>query len=328
MSTGSGGTPIISIVVPVYGCEECLLALHARITAALAPLRIDYELVLVDDRSRDRSWNVLLDLAAADTTVRLLRLSRNFGQHAAITAGLAASRGDYAVVMDCDLQDPPEEIPRLLAKAEEGYDIVHTQRKGRSDSWFRRTASRSYFRVLNAVLGTSMNAERGNFSIVSRKVVEAFLEVNDKDRHYLMILEWLGFRSTAIPFQHAERYAGKSTYTLRTLLTFALDGLFFQTTTLLRWIVYSGFVLSACGLLLAAFFMVNYLFRDPYPGWTSLGVLLLVIGGFIITSTGVTGLYIGKIFTQVKDRPLYIVDVAVEGGVTREAHRARSEEST
>lgn len=327
-SADSGAAPRVSIVVPVYGCEACLRALHARITAALVPLAIGYELVLVDDRSPDRSWDVLLDLAAADDAIRLLRLSRNFGQHAAITAGLAASRGEFVIVMDCDLQDPPEEIPRLVAKAQEGYDVVYTERKGRSDSWLRRAASKVYFRLLNSVLGTRMNAELGNFSIVSRKVVHAFLEVNDKDRHYLMILEWLGFRSTAIPFQHAERFAGKSTYTWRILFRFAFDGLFFQTTTLLRWIVYSGFVLSAGGLVLAAFFMVNYLFRDPYPGWTSLGVLLLVIGGFIITSTGVTGLYIGKIFTQVKNRPLYVVDVAVERGVTQEFRPTTGGEST
>jgi glycosyltransferase involved in cell wall biosynthesis len=321
------GEPHVSIVVPVYGCRECLHTLHGRITAALEPLELAYELVLVDDRSRDGSWDVLLELAAADATVRLVRLSRNFGQHAAITAGLATSRGAYVVVMDCDLQDPPEEIPRLLAKAGEGYDIVFAQRKGRQDSWFRRTASMAYFSLLNAILGTKMSSEFGNFSIVSRKVVDAFLDIRDKDRHYLMILEWLGFRTAAIPFQHAERLAGTSTYTLRTLLRFAFDGLFFQTTTLLRWIVYSGFVLSFGGLGLAIFFVANYFFGSPYPGWTSLGVLLLLIGGFIITSTGVTGLYIGKIFTQVKDRPLYVIDVEVERGVKR-PDRATGGEST
>jgi hypothetical protein len=140
--------------------------------------------------------------------------------------------------------------------------------------------------------------------------VEAFLSFHDKDRHYLMILNWLGFSSSAIDFEHAERFAGESTYTLRSLFSFAFDGLFFQTTKILRWIVYAGFALSALGLALAVYFVINYLtIAHPFPGWTSLGVLLLLLAGFIIVSTGVTGLYIAKIFIQVKDRPLYVVDV-------------------
>jgi dolichol-phosphate mannosyltransferase len=139
-----------------------------------------------------------------------------------------------------------------------------------------------------------------------------FLRVQDKDRHYLMILRWLGFATTSVDFPYASRYAGESSYTFRMLLRFAFDGLFFQTTTLLRWIVYLGFAISGFGVFLALFFVVNYFVGHPYPGWTSLGVLLLLLGGFIIVSTGVMGLYVGKIFIQAKDRPLYVVDRVVE----------------
>jgi dolichol-phosphate mannosyltransferase len=257
----------------------------------------------------------LTELAARDPRVRLIRLSRNFGQHAAITAGLSTARGRWTVVMDCDLQDPPEQIPRLYAKAQEGFDIVYARRTGRKHSWFRRTASSTYFRLLNLVSHTELTAEFGNFSIISEKVREAFLAFRDKDRHFLMILKWLGFEHSAIEFQHAERFAGESSYTLGMLIRFALAGLFFQTTTLLRWIVYAGFGISVAGAGLAVFFVVNYFLGNPYPGWTSLGVLLLLIGGFIIVSTGVTGLYIGKIFTQVKDRPLFVVDTTVNAEV-------------
>lgn len=301
----------LSIVVPVYKCADCLPHLHERLGATLAAVTDRYELIFVDDRSPDDAWSALTDLAAHDPRVRLIRLSRNFGQHAAITAGLTAARGRWTVVMDCDLQDPPEQIPRLYAKAQEGFDIVYARRTGRRHSWFRRMGSAAYFRVLNALIGTSLSAEFGNFSIISEKVRDAFLAFRDKDRHFLMILSWLGFEHTAIDFPHAERYAGESSYTLGMLLRFALAGLFFQTTTLLRWIVYIGFGISLVGVGLAGFFVIHYFLGNPYPGWTSLGVLLLLLGGFIIVSTGVAGLYIGKIFTQVKDRPLFVVDSTV-----------------
>ena len=303
----------LSVVVPVYGCEACLRALYDRLTATLESLGVAYEIVLVDDRSRDGGWAVLQELSAADTRVHSLRLSRNFGQHAAITAGLGASRGRHVVVMDCDLQEPPEEIPRLYAEALKGYDVVYARRMTRSHPRFRDHAARLYFRLLNAVAGTNLSAEYGNFSIISRKVVDAFLRFHDKDRHYLMILNWLGFSSSSIEFAHAERHAGESTYTFGSLVHFAFDGLFFQTTKILRWIVYVGFAISALGVALAVYFVVNYLvISHPYPGWTSLGVLLLLLSGFIIVSTGVTGLYIAKIFIQVKDRPLYVIDVDLE----------------
>jgi dolichol-phosphate mannosyltransferase len=269
--------------------------------------------VLVDDRSPDESWDILRGLAETDGSVRLIRLSRNFGQHAAITAGIEHARGRWIAVMDCDLQDPPEDIARLYARAREGAEIVYARRTGRRGPWFRRFASRMYFRLLNASLGTNFDPDYGNFTIISRKVRDAFLRFRDKDRHYLMILRWLGYDHASIDVAHAERYAGESAYSLRTLFRFAMDGLFFQSTTLLRWSTYIGFAASICGVLLAAFFIVNYFFIEPYPGWTSLAVLILLIGGLTITTVGIAGLYIGKIFTQVKDRPLYVVDDVVDG---------------
>jgi dolichol-phosphate mannosyltransferase len=211
--------------------------------------------------------------------------------------------------MDCDLQEPPEVIPRLYHEALKGYDVVYARRRSRSHPRFRDHGARLYFRLLNAVAGTDLSAEYGNFSIISRKVVDAFLKLRDADRQYLMILNWLGFSASTIDFDHAERYAGGSTYTFRALVSFAFDGLFFQTAKILRWIVYAGFAISAIGAALAVYLVANYLTTaHPYPGWTSLGVVFLLLSGFIIVSSGVTGLYIAKIFIQVKDRPLYVVD--------------------
>jgi polyisoprenyl-phosphate glycosyltransferase len=302
----------LSVVVPVYRCEECLRALHERLRASLEATTSCYEIVLVDDRSPDGSWEVMQELVQADRAVRLVRLSRNFGQHAAITAGLAESRGRWTVVMDCDLQDTPEEIPRMYAKAQEGFDVVLTERARRSQSWFRRKAGRLYFRVRNFFMRMDMSTEYNTLSLLSRKVVDAFLDVRDRDRQYMLIVHWLGFDRATLTVEHSERHAGKSSYTTRQLVQVAIEGFFFETTILLRWIVYLGFALAFAGALLAAWFIVAYFLFDPYPGWTSLGVLLLLVGGFIIISLGVTGLYVGKIFGQVKDRPLYVVDDVVE----------------
>ncbi len=297
----------ISVVVPVYGCADCVAALYARLKASLAGLGPS-ELIFIDDRSPDGAWDVLRDLARRDPAVRAYRLSRNFGQHAAITAGLAQSTGRFTVVMDCDLQEPPEAIPALHRKALEGFDIVHTRRARRHQSVLRRVAGRTYFKVRNVLLDTETGTDHGTLSILSRKVVDAFLSLRDKDREYLAVLDWLGYDHATVEFEHAPRHHGRSSYTLRGLVRVAVDGLFFQTTILLRWIVLLGFVVAFSGACLAAYYLFSYFVTDPLPGYTSLAVLLLVLSGFIIISMGVIGLYVGKVFEQVKGRPLYLID--------------------
>jgi polyisoprenyl-phosphate glycosyltransferase len=314
--------PEISVVVPTYGCRDCLHALHTRLTAALQSITSSYEIVFVDDRSPDGAWEVLLELARDDRHVRGLRLSRNFGQQSAITAGLEASRGNWTVVMDCDLQEPPELIPALYAKAQEGFDVVFGKRRRRNVSRLRTAAARAYFRFQRTFLGNDLTGDYASFSILSRRVREAFLQIRDQDRHYLPIIRWLGFEQSSVEFDHAPRYAGKSSYNFRKLVQLAVEGVFFQTTALLVWIVWLGFALAASGVLLAVYFLYSYATANPYPGWTSLAVLFLLIGGFIIISTGVTGLYIGTIFKQVKDRPLYLVADEVGG----DADQSLSEE--
>jgi dolichol-phosphate mannosyltransferase len=298
----------LSVVVPVYGCADCLQALHQRLVGTLERRVGSFEIVLVDDCARDGAWDVIRRLAEQDRRLRGIRLSRNFGQHAAITAGLAECTGERAVVMDCDLQDPPEVIPRLLEKSLAGHDIVLARRKRKQHSLLRRMAASLYFRALGALSGRRFDGEFGAFSLITRPVIDAYLRLRDRDRHYLFILYWLGYDAAAIEYEHAPRHSGASSYSLRALLRHALAGLVFQTTTLLRWIVYLGFLVSAAGVLLAAYLLYVYFALTPPPGWTSLAVLILVLGGFIIIGTGVTGLYIGRIFEQVKDRPLYIID--------------------
>ena len=298
---------VLSVVVPVYGCGDCLVALHARLTASVRPITDRYELVFVDDRSVDDAWSVLLALAREDSHVRAFRLSRNFGQDAAITAGLAQCKGEWAVVMDCDLQEAPEDIPRLWAAAGEGYDVVRTVRRGWRHSPFRRWASRAYRRL---TLETDVRPDYSNLSLLSRRVIDAFLRLGDRDREYMIALDWLGFDATAIEIEHHERHAGSSGYDLRRLVRVALDGMFFRSTVLLRLVVMLGFAVAIAGVALAIFEVVDY-FAEPektVPGYTSLAVLLLVLAGFIIVSIGVVGLYVGRIFEQVKNRPLFLID--------------------
>lgn len=305
----------ISVVVPVYGCDECLHALHERLTRSVAPLDSSYEFVFVDDRSPDGSWETLREIAAGDEHVRLVRLSRNFGQHPAITAGLAQATGRWVVVTDCDLEDPPEEIPRLYAKAQEGYDTVLSRRKRRRQSPFRRFTAYAYRRLANFLAGADLYPDLTNLSIVSRKVVDAFLELRDLDRQYLLILLWLGFEHTTIEVEQEPRHAGRSAYKFSELVRVALDGIFFQTATLLRWVIYGGFAIAFVGVVAAGSLIAySYAAHNPPPGWASLGVLVMLLSGVIVISTGVTGLYVGKVFGQVKGRPLYVVDTEIEGG--------------
>lgn len=309
----SAAMPVeLSVVVPVYGCEQCLGALHDRLTKVLTPLVESYEIVYVDDRSIDGAWEKLSELAAVDPQVKALRLSRNFGQHPAITAGLAHATGRWVVVTDCDLEDPPEEIPRMWERAQEGYDVVLCRREARRQSVFRRASARMYRRLANFMSQTDVDLDYTNLSLISRKVVDALLSMRDADRQYLLMVLWLGFDASVIEVRQDERHAGSSSYNVGRLVRVALDGVFFQTTTFLRWVIYAGFFIAAAGIVAAAGLVGNsYLRYEPPPGWASLAVLVMVLSGAIVISTGVTGLYVGKVFGQVKGRPLYVVDEAI-----------------
>jgi glycosyltransferase involved in cell wall biosynthesis len=302
----------VSVVVPVFGCAECLVTLHDRLTASVSQITDSYELVFIDDRSVDGGWTVLQTLAGRDPRVRAFRLSRNFGQDAAITAGLAQARGDWAVVMDCDLQEAPEDIPRMWAAAREGYDVVRSTRRQWSHSRLRRAGSRTFRRLTQ---DSSARPDYSNLSLLSRAVIDAFLRLRDRDREFMIALDWLGFSTTSIEIQHRERHHGESSYTLRRLVRVAVDGMFFRTTVLLRLVVLIGFLIALCGLLVAGYEVVDY-FTAPnsrIPGYTSLAVLVLVLSGVIIVSVGVVGMYVGRIFEQVKDRPLYLIDSEARG---------------
>ncbi|MFZ1997492.1 MAG: glycosyltransferase family 2 protein, partial [Solirubrobacteraceae bacterium] len=254
-------------MVPVYGCADCLGALHERLTRSVQTITDSFELVFVDDRSLDHGWTVLRRLARSDSRVHAVRLSRNFGQDAAITAGLSEARGRWVVVMDCDLQEAPEDIPRLWAAAQGDYDVVRTIRREWRHTPVKRFASRMYRRL---TFETETRADYSTLSLISRRVVDAYLRLNDQDREYMITLDWLGFNATAIEIAHAERHAGTSSYTLSRLVRVALDGMFFRSTLLLRLVVLAGFLISMIGLVTAAYEVVAYLAEPTksVPGYT------------------------------------------------------------
>jgi glycosyltransferase involved in cell wall biosynthesis len=301
----------LSIVIPVYGCAQALGELHRRLTETIVALGVSYEIVFVDDRSPDDSWSRLEEIAAGDPAVRALRLSRNFGQQAAVTAGLEHSRGNWTVIMDCDLQDPPELIPEFYACAQEGNQIVYGYQRREGASTLRRLASRTYFRLLNTFAGTSLDDRAGSFCLMSRQVVTEFLRFKDRHRQYLLVLNWLGFESGAVEYEQSGRHSGGSSYTLRSLLAHTLDGIFFQTTVLLRWVVFVGFLISLAGVGVAIYVLLAQATGSFLPGWSSLAIFTLTIGGFIILSTGITGLYVGRTFEQVRERPIFVVEKEV-----------------
>lgn len=300
--------PVLSVVIPTYNAEQSLKSLYERLITSISQITANFEIVFVEDCGPDRSWQCLRELAQNNPYIRAIKLSRNFGQHAAITAGLSACKGQWAVVMDCDLQDPPEDILKLWQKAQEGYDIVLAKRIGKKQSFIRQMVSAVYFKLLELFTMSHIDGDYGTFSIISRKVVDAYLNVKDKNRHYLMILQWLGFKRTSVEYQHGERHHGTSSYSFVDLIRHAIQGLFFQTTVLLQTIVGIGLLVSLCGAIGVVWTIWHYLAYSAQPGWSSIIVVLLTIGGMIIVSLGVIGLYIGQIFDQVKQRPLFVMD--------------------
>jgi dolichol-phosphate mannosyltransferase len=306
----------ISIVTPVYRAEGCLEELYRRLAAALSGITQDFEIVMVEDCGGDRSWEIIRDLARRDARVKGIQFSRNFGQHYGITAGLDHCDGDWVVVMDCDLQDRPEEIPRLYAKAKEGHDVVLARRGQRSDRAAKRISSRLFYRLFSWLADTDYDGRSGNFCIVSRKVVASLRRMREQLRFFGGQVRWMGFPTAAIDVQHDERYAGPSTYTFAKLLRLATDTIIAYSDKPLRLSVRFGFVLAVLALCYGLYIIVRAaLYGSPITGWASLIVSIYFIGGIIIAILGVIGIYLGKTFDEAKKRPLYIVmNTTFDGG--------------
>jgi glycosyltransferase involved in cell wall biosynthesis len=299
--------PLVSVVSPVYRTGKILPELTKRLRKVFAEVPFDYEILLVDDGCPENSWFTIDQLADENKRIKGILLSRNFGQHQAITAGLSAAKGDYVIIMDSDLQDDPELIKPLLEEIEKGFDIVYTIRKKRNQAFFRSMVSAFYNYIFRFLSDKNLSIDVGSLLICNRQIVNSFLQIKDKERLYIQLFKWLGYKSTFIVVDHKERHEGSSSYTFSKLFTIALQGLTTHSNKLLRLSIVSGFALSILSFLGILTLIVLYLRIDFLAGWPSLVAIILFSTGLIQISVGIAGIYIGKIFDQVKDRPLFVV---------------------
>lgn len=298
-----------SVVIPVYGSPGTLVELHRRLTEALSSVASSYEILMVEDASPDNSWEIIQRLASTDPHLHGIKLSRNFGQHAAITAGLNNCVGNWIIVMDCDLQDLPEEIPNLIQQAQLGFEQVVGLREDRADGRLKRIGSRLFFGLLSYLTGERLDARIGNFGIYKRPVIDAILSMGDTTRTFTILTRWVGFARSELPVQHGIRPHGRSSYSLRKLISLGLRTILGSSEKPLRLTVVFGMLVSFVSLLFTAWLVLRWwLWGGRVVGWTSTAVLLSFLSGTIIGSIGIVGLYVGRIFEQTKNRPVFVID--------------------
>ncbi|OGZ08787.1 MAG: glycosyltransferase [Candidatus Lloydbacteria bacterium RIFCSPHIGHO2_02_FULL_50_13] len=298
----------IGAVVPVYGCELCLPELYLRLSLSLQKINPNFEVIFVNDGSLDNAWPVIKDLASKDKRVRGLNLSRNFGQHPAISAGLSASTAEWVVVMDCDLQDQPEEIEKLYRKAREGFDAVVASRIERQDGYFRKVISSVFYGTLSYLTDTKHDPTVANFGIYSRKTIDAILNMGERSRYFPLMVRWVGFKTATLPVEHAKRKSGKTSYSLKKMLDLGIDVVLAFSDKPLRLVVKFGIIISFLALMYVVFVVLRALDGiHPVLGWASLIASIWLIFGMLTMILGIISLYVGKTFDETKKRPIYIV---------------------
>jgi polyisoprenyl-phosphate glycosyltransferase len=299
----------LSIVSPVYRCAGCLEDLVERISASLAGYGQSFEIILVDDGSPDDAWARIRELAERHPAVRGIRLSRNFGQHYAIAAGIEHADGDRVVVMDCDLQDPPEEIPKLLALSDQGYDAVFARRLSRQDSAFKRFTSWAFYRLLTYLTDVEQDHTTANFGVFTRKAIATVNRMPEFDRCFPLMVKWTGFRMATVDVVHAERKDGRSSYDLRRMLRLALNIILSYSDKPLRLVVKLGLVFALFSFVIVALSVIGYLSGNvAVAGFTSIIASIWLLGGVMVSCVGIVGLYVGRLFNDTKRRPYYVVD--------------------
>ena len=300
--------PHLSIVSPVYRAEKIVAQLVNEIKMNVKEITQDFDIILVEDGSPDNSWEEIEKQCKIDPRIKGIRLSRNFGQHYAITAGLDHANGEWVVVMDCDLQDRPEEIINLYREAVNGFDVVLARRAVRRDSTNKKLFSKLFYKVLGYLTGTEQDAAIANFGIYHHKVVKVICSMREQIRYFPTMVKWVGFKRTYLDVKHSGRDDGKSTYTFKKLLALAFDILLSNSEKPIRLIVKTGFFISTASFLFGLIVLVKYFVGSiEVMGYTSLILSLWFLGGMIMMMLGIIGLYIGKTFQGVKNRPIYIV---------------------
>ena len=303
---------MISIVSPVYRAEKILPILVSEINLVMERIGEDYEIILVDDRSPDNSWEVMKILSSQNPKIKSIRLSRNFGQHSAIFAGLTKTKGDWVVVMDCDMQDQPKEIAKLYKKALEGYDIVLGQRENRKDKFLKKLTSKLFYKVFNYLSGANFDNNVANFGIYHQKTIKSILDMGDYVKFFSLFINWIGFKSVSIPIEHGEREEGKSTYSVGRLFKQAFNVIISFSDKPLRLFINFGLSISVLSFIVGIYYLYLALTgKIAQPGFSSLILSIWFLSGIIISCIGIVGVYLGKTFDQTKGRPTFIIDEEV-----------------
>lgn len=302
-----------SFVIPVYNEQETLEELWTRLAAVLDGLDGESEVLFVDDCSFDRTPELLHELAQRDARVKTIRFARNFGHQVAISAGLDFALGDAVIVMDADLQDPPEVVPELVARWQEGYEVVYAEREAREgEGWLKRKSAAWFYRVLRRLSNVDMPVDVGDFRLVDRRALDVFRSMRERSRYVRGMFSWVGFRQIGVPYRRSERFAGEPKYSFRKSLRLAIDGIVSFSNAPLRMALVWGFVFSFASFVVGVGAIVAKLAGAfVVPGWASIVVVVSFLGGIQLTLMGMMGLYIGRIYEEVKARPLYVI---------REAH--------
>ena len=307
--------PLLSVVIPVYNEQAVLPEMYRRLTEVLEGMEESYEILLVNDGSRDRSLEIMIRLRKRDPRVSLVNLARNFGHQLAVTAGLDHARGQAVVIIDADLQDPPEVIPQMVALWREGYDVVYGQRQARAgESLFKKVSAAAFYRFLRRMTSVDIPVDTGDFRLISRRVVDAMGRLGEHHRFLRGMIAWLGFRQVALKYERAPRFAGQTKYPLRKMLRFAADATVSFSFLPLRAATALGFVVAAACLVYAGYAVWARLFAGvTVSGWTSLMVAVLFLGAVQLLSLGIIGEYLGRVYEEVKGRPLYVTDFVAQG---------------
>lgn len=297
-----------SIVIPIYNEEENLSELYSRLTAVMFSLQEPYEVILVDDGSRDNSLNIMREMHQRDERINIISLSRNFGHQIAISAGIEHASGKAVIVMDGDLQDPPEVLPQFIQKWKEGWDVVYAVRRKRKENLFKRTAYAIFYRLLKKISSIDIPLDSGDFSIMDRKIVDILKSIPERTRFVRGIRTWIGFKQMGLEYERDKRFAGEAKYNFKKLVKLALDGLISFSYVPLKLAVSFGFVISGVSFLGAIATLFQRLFTDTtVPGYATTVISILFLGGIQLITIGILGEYIGRIYDEVKQRPLYII---------------------
>ena len=309
LNSGRPKSPVISVVVPCFNEEEVLPHTHKRLAAVLGDAGLDFEIIYVDDGSSDQTALCLRDIQEQSENVGVIRLSRNFGHQVAATAGLDYAGGDAVVLIDADLQDPPEMIPKMVEKWKEGYDVVYGVRTSREgESSFKLWTASAFYRLINTLSEVPLPLDAGDFRLIDRRAVDALRQMRERHRLLRAMTTWVGFHQTALPYERSKRFAGTSKYPLRKMIALALDGIVSFSVIPLRLISFVGLMLSLLALVGIVYAVTARLLTDSWvPGWTLLFISSLMIGGLQFIFLGIMGEYIGRIYGEAKQRPLFLV---------------------